>query len=386
MRLIVLCVVCVLAFPLTIRAQQTATESREGVPPGGASILDLSGEWRVNTVSFLDEKMTLPDFDDHDWRTVKVPARWSEQGIEAGTGMPKVAIYRRTFRALADWGSKPVGIAAWLFPARSTVFLNGKRVEPKGESPWQYASITDLLKADGDNLIAVTTQFDGVYEMAFPNSPRVGPIGTWDIPALQTRELTITIGSDTAKATLYTLPGDNPRPGVLMISTGSHGLAFTEGFIPLARELAYAGYVAMPAALNAQTEDNINAALDTLRQQPGVAKDRIAVIAGVSSAVPVLEQVAAKQSLKAVVTLSTKDAPGAKGLNIPVLLIATNRDQTGPASTYAQRIAANLAGPHDTVILPGTENGLGILEPHWNIARQAILNWFDKYLAAKSSL
>ncbi len=385
LRIALLLLIMFPAMKLTARTQREETVAQFGVPVTGAQTLDLSGLWRVKEAAFLDDKMTQLDFDDHDWRMVNVPARWKDQGIEPAAGIPKVAIYRRTFSAPDSWAGKPIGVAAWLFPKHSTVTLNGSRVEPSGEAPWFYADVTDLLNKSGDNVLVVSTQFDGIYEMALPNPPRVGPLDTWQRSALTETALTPEINGEALKATLYTQDSSNPRPAVLMVGTGSHGLGFTEPFIPIARELAYAGYVTMPIALIGQTPENINQVIEYLKKRPEVDPTRIAVIAGVASAVPVLEQIAAQQSLAAVVTLSTKDAPGAKGLTVPVLLIATERDQTGPSNIYARRVAESLAGPHETLILPGTENGMGILDSGWNPVRQSILGWFRKYLATTAS-
>lgn len=356
-----------------------STETRYGVPPDGALILDLSGTWRVQTAPFLDNTMTQPDYDDRDWREVEVPARWSAQAIEPNVGMPLVAVYRRTFLTRAEWTGQPVGVAAWLNPGHSTVTLNGVRLESEGDAPWLYAEVTDRLDWESDNVIVVTTQFDGAYEMAFANPPRVGPLGEWELPALQETPVSLEVAGETIEATLYTASPDEALPGVLMIGTGSHGLAFTEPFLPLARELAYTGYAALPVALNAQTPENIDQALDALRNLPAVDGNRIAVIAAVASATAVLTQPPGDAAPVAIVTLSAGKSEVAAGFSLPVLLIATTRDATGPASFYAESIAESLEGPHEVLILPGTESGLAILDAHWNAVREAVIEWFGTY-------
>jgi hypothetical protein len=361
-------------------AQQSSQTTRYGVPPAGEQVLDLSGTWRVKTVTFLDDQMTLPDYDDHDWNEVSVPARWSEQGIEPAPGLPTVAVYRRTFRAWDSWTDQPIGVAAWLIPSHSTVTVNGTRLEPHGQAPWLYAEVTDLLNKSSGNVIVVTAQFDGIYEMAFPNPPRVGPLGEWLIPAIQETAVSFDVEGKTVESTLYSMPSDEPRPGVLLLGTGSHGLAFVEPFLPLASELVYAGYAALPIALDSQTPQGIADALAALRDLPGIDGSRIGVVAAVSSAAAALEQASAGNPPAAMVTLSSPDVKTLDSLAVPVLLIASAQDQTGPTAIYAQRIAEKLSGPSDVLILPGSASGLGILDTGWNPVRESILGWFGKYL------
>jgi hypothetical protein len=379
-KALTLLVACLVLVPGIAAAQQVPQATLYGVPPGGEQVLDLSGTWRVKTVTFLDDKMTLPDYDDHDWNEVSVPARWSEQGIEPAPGLPTVAVYRRTFRAPDSWTDQPVGIAAWLVPGHSTVTVNGTRLEPHGQAPWLYAEATDLLNKSSENVIAVTTQFDGIYEMAFPNPPRIGPLGEWLIPAIQETAVSFEVAGKNVESTLYTVPSEEPRPGVLLLGTGSHGLAFVGPFLPLAGELAYAGYAALPIALDSQTPQGIAEALVALRDLPGIDGSRIGVVAAVSSAAAVLEQASMENPPAAIVTLSAPDVKTVDGLAVPVLLIASAQDQTGPAAIYAQRIAEGLVGPSDVLILPGTASGLAILDTGWNPVRESILDWFGEYL------
>ncbi len=357
----------------------SADTSWQGVPPDGAGVLDLSGTWRMSTVTFLNADVTAEQFDDSSWAEVTVPARWSDQGIEASVGIPTVAVYRRTFPTQAEWKDKKVGLAAWLFPTHSHVFLNGTELEPAGEFPYLYADVTALLKASGDNVLAVTSQFDGIYETAFPNPPRVGVIGNWDIPEIVETAVQFAVGDKTIDATAYSLAGTKPHFGILMIGTGSHGLGFTEPFIPLARELAYAGYVALPMTLPAQTPEFINPALAALRDMPAFGIDSVGVIAAVSSATNILQTGIDRTEMQVLVTLAAGNAKVEDGLSIPTLLVASTQDPNGPASVYASKIAKKLGGPSQVLILPSNQSGLALLDEHWNPIREALLKWFSEY-------
>jgi pimeloyl-ACP methyl ester carboxylesterase len=356
------------------------TERRYGVPPGGDLVLDLSGSWRVNTVTFLDEAMLQSDYDDSEWREVQVPARWSEQNITPTSSMPLVAIYRRVFETLDEWGDQEIGVATWLFPAHSTVSLNDVRLEPEGETPWFYADVTALLKPGGQNVLVVTTQFDGIYEMTLANPPRVGPLGEWELPSVEEIPVEFEIDGETVESTLYVLSGDEPRPGILMMGTGSHGLAFTEPFIPLARELAYNGYAVMPVAVEHQSTAAVEQAINELRALPVVDADHIGLIGAAESADAMLLHAPSPQPPQAIVTLSARQKDIPENLKVPVLLIATTQDALGPTNVYAERIAEQLAGPASVLVLPGSQSGLTILDGHWNPVRQAILDWFSSYL------
>ena len=371
--------VLLLIMMLTVWQGARAKTDLQGVPPNGADVLDLSGKWRMSTVTFLNSDVTAEQFDDTSWVEVSVPDRWSNQGIKAVAGTPTVAVYRRTFPTQAEWKDQKIGLAAWLFPMHSHVFLNGTALEPEGTFPYLFADVTTLLKASGDNVVAVASQFDGIYESAFPNPPRVGVIGTWDVPETEETTVKFAVGDKTIEATAYSLAGTKPHIGILMIGTGSHGLGFTEPFIPLARELAYAGYVALPMTLPAQTPEFINPALAALRNMSAFSIDGIGVIAAVSSATNVLQKGIDRTDMQVLVTLAAGNAKVEDGLSIPTLLIASTMDPNGPASVYASKIAKKLSGSSQVLILPSNQSGLALLDEHWNPIRETILQWFAEY-------
>lgn len=353
-----------------------------GVPPDGEAALDLSGTWRVDTVMRLDEAVYAIDFDDTDWREVAAPARWAEQGIEPGSGiLPTVAVYRRTFEAPSEWQGQAIGLAAWFTP-QSRVALNGIELTPQGTAPWLYADVSDLLRTDALNTVVVSTQLDGIYDTVLPNPPRVGPLGEWTLPPVVEIPVTLEIAGRQYEATLYTGDPEATRPGVLMVGTGSHGLAFTEPYLPLARELAYEGYAALPLALETQSVETIRGALAALRGLGPVDGAQIAVIGAVESADVALLQAAEETAPQALITLSTRQRNLPATIGVPVLLIATTQDALGPTNSYAARIAETLIGPSKVLILPGKQSGLSILEGHWNDVRRATLDWLALYVSA----
>lgn len=386
MKRVLWMLVCCLWLVGSVAAQSDApTQTVFGVPLEGEGVLDLGGAWRVETITRLDADVYAAEYDDSGWREVTAPARWSEQDIEPGGGiLPTVAVYRRTFDALEEWQGQTIGLAAWFTP-QSRVALNGVELEPQGNPPWLYADISDAITYDAPNFVVVTAQNDGTYETLLPNPPRVGPLREWETPAVVEAPVTLNVAGVQYEATLYTGDPAAPRPAVLMMGTGSHGLAFTEPFVPLARELALAGYAVLPVALETQSVETIGGALDALRAIEQVDGAQVAIIAATESADAALLQLAEDSAPQTLITLSARERHLAGGIETPVLLIATTQDAIGPTNVYAERIAETLAGPSDVLILPGKQSGMTILEGHWNDARSAALDWLARYLPVESS-
>ena len=382
MKRVILIGICLILVVGSISARQDETTVPiYSVPPKGEGVLDLSGVWRVSTVTRLDEAVYAVEYDDSDWREVLAPARWVAQGIEPGGGLlPTVAVYRRTFEALDGWQGQAIGLAAWFTPRHSRVALNGIELEPQGEAPWLYADVSDLIQYDEPNLVVVTAQLDGTYETLLSNPPRIGPLSDWALPAVVEVPVSFEVAGVHYDATLYTGDPQLECPGVLMMGTGSHGLAFTEPFLPLARELVYAGYAVLPLALETQSVENIRSALAAGRGLEQVNSDQIAIVAAVESADAALLQAAEDSAPQAIITLSARqrELPGI--IETPVLLIATTQDALGPTNVYAERIAETLGGPSEVLILPGKQSGLSILEGHWNDVRRAVLDWLEVYV------
>lgn len=386
MKRILWVLVCCLWLAGSVSAQAGApTQTVFGVPPDGDTVLGLSGSWRVETTTRLDADVYAVEYDDSGWREVIAPARWSEQAIEPSGGiLPTVAVYRRTFDGLDEWQGQTMGLAAWFTP-QSRVALNGIELEPLGDAPWLYADISDLIDYDAPNVVVVTAQNDGVYETALPNPPRIGPLGEWEMPAVVEVPVTLDVAGVQYQATLYTGDPDAPRPAVLMVGTGSHGLAFAEPYIPLARELALAGYAALPLALEAQSVETMRGALDELQALEQVDGEHLAIVAATESADAALLQLAEESAPQALITLSARQRDLPDGIETPVLLVATTQDAIGPTNVYAERIAEMLAGPSEVLILPGKQSGMSILDGHWNDVRSATLDWLTRYTPAQEA-
>jgi beta-galactosidase len=134
------------------------------VRPGGANeAASLDGRWRFKYIAGSalgsDGAFQQPDFADDTWKTIAVPGHWELQGfaepqyarIDEGTGL-----YRRTFRVSPQWTGQRIflhfdgvlyGFDAW---------VNGIKVGSWASAYNPVAfDITDALKPDGDNLLAV---------------------------------------------------------------------------------------------------------------------------------------------------------------------------------------------------------------------------------------
>ena len=79
MKRVVLMLICLFLAAGSAAAQEGEnTVLVYGVPPEGEAVLDLSGLWRVETVTRLDEDLYAVGYDDAAWREVIAPARWAE--------------------------------------------------------------------------------------------------------------------------------------------------------------------------------------------------------------------------------------------------------------------------------------------------------------------
>jgi beta-galactosidase len=112
-----------------------------------------------------------PDFDDHAWRTLRVPHDWSIEGPfdeknptgGAGAFLPAgIGWYRKHFTAPADGASRRVFIEFDGVMANSDVWINGFHL---GKRPFGYSSfryeLTGHLKTGSANVIAVRADNSG---------------------------------------------------------------------------------------------------------------------------------------------------------------------------------------------------------------------------------
>jgi sialate O-acetylesterase len=142
----------------------------------------LASGWKFTTGD--DEKWSRPDFDDHAWRPITVPAFWEQEGFEEYDGF---GWYRITFRVPANLADEKLILLLGKIDDFDETFLNGERIGktgsmeartkdiPGSDSYTQtraYVIPTDLLNPSGVNVIAVR-----VYDGYRDGGIYAGPIG-----------------------------------------------------------------------------------------------------------------------------------------------------------------------------------------------------------------
>jgi len=142
-------------------------------------IVSLSGEWKFSIGD--DSKWANPSFNDSDWDHISVPGKWEDQGYNDYNGY---AWYRKSFRI----NEIPSNTTLYLMMGRiddaDVVYLNGKEVGKSGKFPpdfktaydrtRKYIITPDLLKPDGENVIAVK-----VYDSYMEGGIVEGPTGIY---------------------------------------------------------------------------------------------------------------------------------------------------------------------------------------------------------------
>jgi beta-galactosidase len=85
------------------------------------------------------------------WNPIKVPAHWEMEGFAAESGR---AVYRKMFRAPADWKGKRIKLLAEAIYSRGQVWVNGRRVgaHEGGFTPFEL-DITDATRPGAENEI-----------------------------------------------------------------------------------------------------------------------------------------------------------------------------------------------------------------------------------------
>lgn len=133
---------------------QSLFRNSDDTPPT-ASHFSLAGEWKFRPAAELSSTDAhAPQFDDAAWRTMPVPSNWFLHGEE----MHGVVWFRKRFETPAAVGNGRT-VATLRFEAvdyAADVWLNGHRLgSHEGYfAPFSF-DVTDLLKPDGDNLLAV---------------------------------------------------------------------------------------------------------------------------------------------------------------------------------------------------------------------------------------
>jgi len=85
--------------------------------------LDLSGTWRFAVHNQRGAEQTT--YDDSEWSTIRVPAKWEEAGREGYDG---VAWYRKTFRLPEHLKNKELVLLVGKIDDEDKTWLNGKRI------------------------------------------------------------------------------------------------------------------------------------------------------------------------------------------------------------------------------------------------------------------
>lgn len=360
-------------------APDLATEPIEDVVEEGA--VSLEGEWRFSVVPQFTPDMAAPEFDDSAWATLQAPRRWNEQGLGDLTASGAVVVYRRTVDLPAEWQSAPIGVSAWFNPYATQVFVNGQKVEPLRLPFAPYADISALALPGAPNTLAVVVQYDGALDYAGSAPARIGPLGARAVTRLEEAEGSFAAPQGDATYTLVYPAAGSPLPAVLLVATGSHGLAEQTAWLDTARDLARSGYVAMAVALPAQTVEGIAAAAETLAAQPQVNPDQL-FLWGVDEAATDMLAAAASLPVRGAIALAppmwTRLPPAGE---TPLLLMATENYRGGLILNQLRMLAEPLAEQAQVVALPGDGHGTFVLTNAWNDVRSAVLPWLSAHLA-----
>ncbi|WP_291909447.1 glycoside hydrolase family 2 TIM barrel-domain containing protein [Chitinophaga sp. CB10] len=211
------------AFENESLAQQQAKEK-------SANFLSLNGPWKFNWVQDPRKRpldFYLPEYNDSQWATLKVPANWEVNGYGLPiyvnhpyefTGRAKmgaalnppfdipednnpVGSYRRKFTLPADWNGKQVFIHLGAVKSAFYIWINGKKVGYSEDS--KLAAEFDITKylQPGENLVALQVYrwSDGSY-LECQDMWRISGIERevylYATPKLDVRDFKITAGLD----------------------------------------------------------------------------------------------------------------------------------------------------------------------------------------------
>ena len=344
--------------------------------------IELTGLWRFRQVEMFSQEMAGPDYNDSDWGEVQAPAPWSEQGLGDLVGQAKVVVYRRQVQVPADWQGKPIGISAWFNPHDSSVFVNGQRVEPVRKPFAPYADVSELLTYGQANTIAVTTLYDGVFEMAEAGPARLGFIEPRAVTQVLQEDVMIPAEEGEADAALVRPAAGQGLPALVFVSTGSHGLGEKTEWLELATDLARQGYVSLPVALKIQEPEGALAAVDYLRSLPAVDPTRIVLVGADRGGETVILAAVQDAQIAGVVVISGPQVDEVAQLgNRPALFLAAEGDQRGRVLGQAEAMANLAQGPSQVVALPGNGHGTYVLTNAWNVTRQALVTWLQQNVA-----
>ena len=158
------------AFAGNERSTSTQTSSAEETVyvnsyGGDSRQVDFSNHWRFN----LGSGSEAVDYNDSAWRDVDLPHDYSieqeytqsgeaESGyLPGGTGW-----YRKTFTLDQSWQDKVITVDFGGVYMNATVYLNGTELgfHPYGYTAFSFELPQDLLKYDGENVLAVKVEHE----------------------------------------------------------------------------------------------------------------------------------------------------------------------------------------------------------------------------------
>ena len=125
--------------------------------------MSLNGTWRFNP-SPSDGFWKNTTANSSGFSDIEVPAMWAMQGFEVEKD--KAAAYLREFVVPFEWKSHRVKLRCDAVYSDATVWINGQRAGQHigGFTPFEF-DITELLKADGKNTIALAVKNESLADI-----------------------------------------------------------------------------------------------------------------------------------------------------------------------------------------------------------------------------
>ncbi len=354
---------------------QPGQESIQDVMLDGA--VNLSGKWRMSKVEIFKADMTQPEFDDSHWAEVDMPASWDKQGMADLVGSGTIVLYRRKIQVPENWRDKPVGIAAWFNPYGSQVYVNGQRIDSLRKGFGPYAEISSFVQFGKENTIAVSTQYDGYLELAESGPARIGLIGERAVTKVVHEEVSINIPTGKADSVLIRPAEKKGLPALLLLATGSHGMAEVTSWLDIADDLARQGYASLAVGLPQLKPEGITASLKYLRGLDFVDPKKLIVYAVDQFSEPAVQAVIADSEVAGLIILSSPQVIDeiSQLSGRPVLLLASRGDRQGMILEQTQTMAKAIGQSAQVVTLPGEGHGTFIFTNTWNALRSATLEW-----------
>ena len=343
--------------------------------------IDLHGEWRYKVVPQVQDSLFAPDLDDSSWAVASAPGRWTDQGIPHDE--LTVVVYRKTVRVPAEWKGRAIGISAWFYPGISNVRVNGQPVDPEGPLPAMYAEVSALLRYGEDNTIAVATTGDGVRELAETDPPLLGPLGQKSLTRVVRKDVVIPAPGRPMAANLFFPDGGAALPIIIFAATGHVDYPLKDDWQSLNEDLARLGYASLAVAFNRFLPAEYEVVLQYLKGLPEVDSSRIALVGAMRATPFAVHAALGSPQVRALVLVSSAKVPEIDQLkDRPVLFLCSRQERFAPTAAIAGRMAEQLTGPHQVVVLPGISSGVNVLDTDWNQTREAMLEWLRQYLPA----